>query len=92
MAMSKTHPVKGEGIVALLKAIGWLGRAVKDSASRVALIFVCPDDSEKVIDRKQPLQLAPTADGESVKIIPGIDDELETALGEVQVHTGGFSQ
>ncbi|KAL3669145.1 hypothetical protein V7S43_005529 [Phytophthora oleae] len=86
MTVSSTYPVLGEGIVALLKAVEWLDRAVKDPAARVALIFVFPGDSEKVIDHEQ---LTPAADGESVTVIPGIGDEMATALGEVEVHTLG---
>ncbi|KAL3669179.1 hypothetical protein V7S43_005563 [Phytophthora oleae] len=86
--VSSRFPVKGKGIVALLRAVGWLDKAQKDP-TRVALMFVCVDESEKVIDRKQPIQWTPAVDGESVTVIPGIGDPMMTSLGRINVQTLG---
>ncbi|KAK1937855.1 hypothetical protein P3T76_009592 [Phytophthora citrophthora] len=80
---------RGNRILTLLRAVGWLDRAVEGPESRVALIFVCPDGSDVAIDRKERIQWTSVANGESVTVIPGIDGETTEALARVNVKTLG---
>ncbi|KAL3669155.1 hypothetical protein V7S43_005539 [Phytophthora oleae] len=91
MTVALKNPAKGMGIVALLRAVGWLDKAL-EGPTRVALIFVCVDDSETDMKHKQRVQWAPAADGESVNVISSFDDTNTTALGRLMSrHWGIFA-